>query len=56
MLFNHEAAKSTNAVWRGWNRWPDSRIADGLIEGTDSLVQAAKAKAHGYRSGRNLKQ
>jgi transposase len=36
-------------------RWFDSKIANGLIEGINSLVQAAKAKARGYRSIRNLK-
>ena len=35
--------------------WFDSRIANGLIEGINSLVQAAKAKARGYRSTRTLK-
>ena len=35
--------------------WFDSRIANGLIEGINSLVQAAKAKARGYRTLRNLK-
>ena len=35
--------------------WFDSRIANGLIEGINSLVQAAKAKARGYRTTRNLK-
>ena len=35
--------------------WFDSHIANGLIEGINSLVQAAKAKARGYRSKRNLK-
>ena len=34
--------------------WFDSHIANGLIEGINSLVQAAKAKARGYRSTRNL--
>ena len=34
--------------------WFDSRIANGLIEGINSIVQAAKAKARGYRSIRNL--
>ena len=29
--------------------------ANGLIEGINSLVQAAKAKARGYRTLRNLK-
>ena len=33
----------------------DSGIANGLIEGINSLAQAAKAKARGYRSTRNLK-
>jgi transposase len=36
-------------------RWFDSTIANGLIEGINSLVQAAKAKARGYRSTRTLK-
>ena len=35
--------------------WFDSRIANGLIEGINSLVQAAKAKARGYRTLHNLK-
>ena len=35
-------------------RWFHSNIANGLIEGINSLVQAAKAKARGYRSNRNL--
>jgi transposase len=36
-------------------RWFHSKIANGLIEGLNSLVQAARAKARGYRSMRNLK-
>ena len=36
-------------------RWFDSKIANGLFEDLNSLVQAAKAKARGYRSARNLK-
>jgi hypothetical protein len=32
-----------------------SKIAHGFMEAVDSLVQAAKAKARGYRSVRNLK-
>ena len=35
--------------------WFDSRISNGLIEGINSLVQAAKAKARGYRNTRTLK-
>ena len=35
--------------------WFDSRIANGLVEGINSLVQAAKAKARGYRNVETLK-
>jgi transposase len=34
--------------------WFDSRIANGLIEGINSVVQAAKAKARGYRNKKAL--
>jgi transposase len=35
-------------------RWFKSRVSNGLLEGINSLIQAAKAKARGYRSVRNL--
>jgi transposase len=35
--------------------WFDSRISNGLIEGINSVVQAAKTKAHGYRNSETLK-
>ena len=41
--------------WSGILRWFQTKIANGLLEGINSLVQAAKAKARGYRSTRNLK-
>jgi transposase len=50
-----DAAKSVKRHWDGILRWFDSKIANGLMEGVNSLVQAAKAKARGYRSTRNLK-
>ena len=50
-----DAARTVKHHWHGILRWFDSRIANGLIEGINSLVQAAKAKARGYRSTRNLK-
>jgi transposase len=49
-----EAARTVKRHWDGILRWFDSKIANGLIEGINSLVQAAKAKARGYRSTRNL--
>ena len=50
-----EAARTVKRHWDGILHWFESRIANGLIEGINSLVQAAKAKARGYRSTRNLK-
>ena len=41
--------------WNGVLRWFDTRIANGIMEAINSLVQASKAKARGYRSTRNLK-
>jgi len=50
-----DAAKTIKRHWDGVLRWFDSKITNGLIEGINSLVQAAKSKARGYRSKRNLK-
>jgi transposase len=50
-----DAAHTVKRHWDGIIRWFDSKIANGLIEGINRLVQAAKAKARGYRSIRNLK-
>ena len=49
-----EAARTIKRHWNGILRWHDTRIANGILEGINSLVQAAKAKARGYRSSRNL--
>ena len=50
-----DAARTVKRHWDGILRWFHSKIANGLIEGINSLVQAAKSKARGYRSMRNLK-
>lgn len=39
---------------RGILNWWRSRISNGLIEGMNSLIQAAIAKARGYRNPKNL--
>jgi transposase len=49
------AARTVKRHWDGILRWFASKIANGLIEGINSLVQAARSKARGYRSIRNLK-
>jgi transposase len=50
-----DAARTIKKHRDGILAWFDSLIANGLIEGINSLVQAAKAKARGYRSTRTLK-
>ena len=50
-----DAAHTIKRHGDGILRWFNSKIANGLIEGINSLIQAAKAKARGYRSIRNLK-
>jgi len=49
-----DAAKSIRRHQDGILRWFTSGINNGILEGINSLVQAAKAKARGYRSERNL--
>jgi transposase len=50
-----DAARTIKRHWDGILRWHDTHLANGILEGINSLVQAAKAKARGYRSTRNLK-
>jgi len=40
--------------WDGVLRWHWTRINNGVLEGINSLVQAAKRRARGYRDKRNL--
>ena len=47
-------AKTIRYHQAGILRWFTSHINNGILEGINSLVQAAKAKARGYRSDRNL--
>jgi len=49
------AAATIRRHWNGVLRWFVSGISNGLLEGLNSLVQAAKAKARGYASFRNLR-
>jgi len=47
-------ARTLRAHWDGVLRWFHTRISNGVLEGINSLIQAAKAKARGYRTTRNL--
>lgn len=49
-----EAAYTIKRHWDGILRWFTSRINNGILEGINSLIQAAKAKARGYRTIKNL--
>lgn len=49
-----DAAYTIKRHWDGVLRWFHSRISNGMLEGFNSLVQAAKARARGYRTTRNL--
>jgi Transposase len=40
--------------WLGVIRWHHSKVSNGLLEGLNSLIQAAKRRARGYRSNRNF--
>jgi transposase len=50
-----EAAKTIKSHWAGVLNWFESKINNGILEGLNSLIQAAKAKARGYRTFKNLK-
>lgn len=54
-IFHMEkAAKTIRKHWCGIARWKKSQITNGILEGFNSLIQAAKAKARGYSTKRNL--
>jgi transposase len=47
-------AKTVKEHWSGILSYFDSRLTNGFLEGINSLIQAAKAKARGYRNPDNL--
>ena len=49
-----QAARTIKLHWAGVLRWFRSRISNGLLEGLNSLIQSAKARARGFRTTRNL--
>ena len=49
-----EAAYTMKRHWDGILRWFTSKINNGILEGINSLIQAAKARARGYRTTKNL--
>ncbi len=45
-----EFVRLVESHWDGIVAWQHRRISNGLLEGTNSLIQAAKRRARGYRS------
>ncbi len=49
-----KAARTIKRHWEGVLSWFDSLLTNALLEGMNSLIQAAKSRARGYRSNRNF--
>jgi transposase len=49
-----DAARTIKRHWDGVLQWFKSAITNGILEGINSLIQAAKARARGYRTSKNL--
>lgn len=50
-----EAAKTIKRHWSGIINWIDYKINNGILEGFNSIFQAAKAKARGYKKTDTIK-
>ena len=50
-----KAAKTIKRHWDGIIRWYESKINNGILEGLNSVIQAAKSKARGYKTFKNYK-
>ena len=50
-----DVAKTIKNHWKGVVQWKKSQINNGILEGLNSIVQAAKAKARGYKTFENFK-
>lgn len=45
-----DVAKTIKSHWDGVVKWMESKINNGILEGFNSIVQAAKAKARGFKT------
>jgi len=48
-------AKTVKRHWTGIINWAENRITNGILEGFNSLFQAAKTKARGYKKTDTIK-
>ena len=49
-----QVAASLKAHWQGLLNAFDSKLTNGRVEAINSLIQAAKARARGYRTPQRL--
>lgn len=50
-----QAAYTIKRHWEGVLKWFESKINNGILEGLNSVIQACKAKARGYKTTKNFK-
>ena len=50
-----KAAQTIRTHWQGILRWHRTGLNNGIMEGLNSLIQAAKRKARGYRNHRTFR-
>jgi transposase len=50
-----KAAKTIKNHWDGVIAWKKSQINNGILEGLNSIIQAAKAKSRGFRTFKNFR-
>ncbi|MBU0673170.1 MAG: ISL3 family transposase [Proteobacteria bacterium] len=49
-----EVAKTVKNHWHGILSWFNSQLSNGFLEAVNGLIQAAKRRARGYRTTKNL--
>jgi len=50
-----KAGKTIKRHYEGIIKWYESKINNGILEGLNSIIQAAKCKARGYKTFKNYK-
>ena len=49
-----KVAKTVKEHWEGILAWFDSKLSNGFVEAINGLIQAAKRRARGYKTTKNL--
>ena len=49
-----DCAKTIKQHWNGIINYTKTKISNGILEGTNSIIQAAKDSARGFRSTKNF--